>query len=158
MSDGWIDRGRIVCPWHGSRCAADSGQVLRGPAIAPLPCHVTRVRNGVIELRSGANHPVGNGVARSNAYQVLFDHRDVLRGLCKEISALPAQSPQRQQRLDDLLVELDIHMRIEDDLFYPAVSAASRLVAIAHAEHRQVFDQLAVVLRIPPWASEYDDE
>ena len=42
-------------------------------------------------------------------------------------------------------MELDIHMRIEDDLFYPAVSEASSLVAIAHAEHRQVWDQLAVV-------------
>ena len=41
-------------------------------------------------------------------------------------------------------------MRIEDELFYPAVQAASKLVAIAHAEHRQVFDQLAVVLRTPP--------
>jgi hypothetical protein len=49
-------------------------------------------------------------------------------------------------------------MRIEDDLFYPAVQAATTLVSIAHAEHRQVFDQLTVVLRTPPKAPEYDDE
>ena len=49
-------------------------------------------------------------------------------------------------------------MRIEDDLFYPAVSAASELVAIAHAEHRQVWDQLAVLLRTPPTAPQYEDE
>ena len=55
-------------------------------------------------------------------------------------------------------MELDIHMRIEDDLFYPAMQAASTLVAIAHAEHRQVFDQLAVVLRTPTDAADYDDE
>ena len=93
-----------------------------------------------------------------NAFHVLVDHHNVLRGLCKKITATSKESPDRQEYLDELLVELDIHMRIEDDLFYPAVSAASKLVAIAHAEHRQVFDQLAVVLRTRPEAPEYEDE
>jgi hypothetical protein len=93
-----------------------------------------------------------------NAYDVLFEHHKVLRGLCKKISAIPPEWQERQDALDQLLMELDIHMRIEDDLFYPAVSAASKLVAIAHAEHRQVWDQLAVLLRTPRTASEYEDE
>src|SRR5947209_3360228 len=93
-----------------------------------------------------------------NAYEVLFEHHKVLRGLCKKISDIPAPTEDRQAALDELLVELDIHMRIEDDLFYPAVAAAGPLVAIAHAEHRQVWDQLAVVLRTPRTAPEYDDE
>ena len=93
-----------------------------------------------------------------NAYEVLFDHHNVLRGLCKKITSMPPTSEERQAYLDELLVELDIHMRIEDDLFYPAVQAASKLVAIAHAEHRQVFDQLAVVLRTAPADPEYSDE
>ena len=93
-----------------------------------------------------------------NAYDVLFYHHNVLRGLCKKITALTPTSDERQATLDQLLIELDIHMRIEDDLFYPAVQAASKLVAIAHAEHRQVFDQLTVVLRTPPSAPGYDDE
>jgi hypothetical protein len=93
-----------------------------------------------------------------NAYDVLFDHHNTLRGLCKQISAVAPTSSERQGYLDELLVELDIHMRIEDDLFYPAVQAASKLVAIAHAEHRQVFDQLAVVLRTSPASPEYDAE
>lgn len=93
-----------------------------------------------------------------NAYQVLFDHHKLLRGLCRKISAAPKGTAERQDYLDELLVELDIHMRIEDDLFYPAVSTASTLVAIAHAEHRQVFDQLAALLRTPPSASEYENE
>ena len=93
-----------------------------------------------------------------NAYDVLFEHHTVLRGLCKKITAIPPETDERQEALDELLVELDIHMRIEDDLFYPAVSAATKLVAIAHAEHRQVWDQLAVLLRTPPTAPEYEDE
>ena len=93
-----------------------------------------------------------------NAYDVLFEHHKVLRGLCKKISAIPPGTEARTAALDELLMELDIHMRIEDDMFYPAVGEASRLVAIAHAEHRQVWDQLAVVLRTPQTASEYEDE
>lgn len=93
-----------------------------------------------------------------NAYEVLFEHHDTLRALCKQITALPPTSPERQGYFDALLVELDIHMRIEDDLFYPAVQAASTLVAIAHAEHRQVIEQLAVVLRTPREAPGYPQE
>jgi hypothetical protein len=93
-----------------------------------------------------------------NGYDVLFEHHKVLRGLCEKITGIPPGADERQDALDELLIELDIHMRIEDDLFYPAVSEASGLVAIAHAEHRQVWDQLAVLLRTPPTAPEYDDE
>jgi hypothetical protein len=93
-----------------------------------------------------------------NAYDVLFDHHKVLRSLCKKISAIPPETDARREALDELLMELDIHMRIEDDLFYPAVAQASELVAIAHAEHRQVWDQLTVMLRTPRTAAEYEAE
>lgn len=93
-----------------------------------------------------------------NAYDVLFEHHKVLRRLCETIGAIPPESDERGKVLDELLMELDIHMRIEDDLFYPAVSAASKLVAIAHAEHRQVWDQLAVLLRTSRTAPQYEDE
>jgi hemerythrin HHE cation binding domain-containing protein len=93
-----------------------------------------------------------------NAYSVLQDHHKVLKGLVKQVTSTPAAAPERQAFLDDLLVELDIHFRIEDDLYYPALSAASSLIAVAHAEHRQVIDQLSVLLRTPPTAPTYDDE
>ena len=93
-----------------------------------------------------------------NAYDVLFEHHKVLRGLCQKITAISPDTDERQDALDELLIELDIHMRIEDDLFYPAVQAASTLVAIAHAEHRQVWEQLTVLLRTSSAAPEYEDE
>lgn len=86
------------------------------------------------------------------ADQVLIEHHNVLRALCKDITGTPAESAERQERVDDVMVELDIHMRIEDDLYYPAVAAAGTLVAIAHAEHRQVADQLAAFLPTNPTA------
>lgn len=50
MDDGWIDRGRIVCPWHGSRFSCESGAVMRGPATADLPTYPARIRNGMVEV------------------------------------------------------------------------------------------------------------
>lgn len=54
MVDGWVDRGRIVCPWHGSRFALESGEVLRGPSATSLPCYETRLMDGMIEVRGSA--------------------------------------------------------------------------------------------------------
>ena len=93
-----------------------------------------------------------------NAYSVLQDHHKVLKGLVKKVTETQPTAAERQDYLDDLLVELDIHFRIEDDLFYPALAAAGPLIAVAHAEHRQVIDQLSVVLRTPPSAPGYQDE
>ncbi|GAB7144193.1 Rieske 2Fe-2S domain-containing protein [Mycobacterium riyadhense] len=50
MADGWVDRGRIVCPWHGSRFALETGEVLRGPSATPLPCYQARLVDGTIEV------------------------------------------------------------------------------------------------------------
>ena len=54
MDDGWVDRDQIVCPWHGSRFACDSGEVLRGPATAALPRYPVRIRDGLVEVRGAA--------------------------------------------------------------------------------------------------------
>jgi nitrite reductase/ring-hydroxylating ferredoxin subunit len=66
MSDGWVDRGRLVCPWHGSRFDVCSGAVVRGPSAAPLPRYQTRINDGMIELRGDGQHslPAGKGVAK----------------------------------------------------------------------------------------------
>lgn len=65
MSDGWIDEGRIVCPWHGSRFACGSGDVLRGPATAALPSYSTRIRDGMVEVRAAPSAVgTGRGVAQ----------------------------------------------------------------------------------------------
>ena len=93
-----------------------------------------------------------------NAYTVLEDHHKVLKGLVKKISSTPAVAPERQAISTICSSNSTSTFRIEDDLYYPALSAASSLIAIAHAEHRQVIDQLAVLLRTSPAAPTYDDE
>jgi iron-sulfur cluster repair protein YtfE (RIC family) len=93
-----------------------------------------------------------------NAYDVLKEHHKVLKGLGRKVSETPVGTAERRTYLDEMLVELDIHFRIEDDLYYPALAAASTLIAVAHAEHRQVSDQLAVLLRTSQSEPGYEEE
>lgn len=94
----------------------------------------------------------------TDAYTVLRDHHNVLRGLGGRFKAAAVGSAERDEILDELLCEFTIHMKIEDDIYYPALAAASRLIAIAHAEHRQIYDQLAVALRTPVSSPRHVDE
>ncbi len=54
MSQGWLYRGELVCPWHGSRFDPGSGCVITGPATAPLSRYDVRVEAGQIEVRQAA--------------------------------------------------------------------------------------------------------
>jgi nitrite reductase/ring-hydroxylating ferredoxin subunit len=49
LSEGDLQDGCIVCPWHGSRFRLADGTVAAGPATAPAPRFRTRVRDGVLE-------------------------------------------------------------------------------------------------------------
>jgi len=51
LSEGSLEGGAVVCPWHGSRFALDTGEVLNGPSTYPQPCFEARVRDGFIEVR-----------------------------------------------------------------------------------------------------------
>jgi hypothetical protein len=51
-----------------------------------------------------------------------------------------------------------VHVQIEDEIFYPAVADVSPLLSIAHAEHRQIDDQLATVMRTPPEDDDFTTE
>lgn len=93
-----------------------------------------------------------------NAYDVLKEHHVVIKALGRKVSEAPLNSEERHNLFDEMLIELDIHFRIEDDLYYPALGAASKLIAVAHAEHRQVIDQLSVLLKTPQSAPGYSAE
>ncbi len=93
-----------------------------------------------------------------NAYDVLKEHHILLKGLGRKVTEASVNSEERHALFDDMLIELDIHFRIEDDLYYPALKEARKLIAIAHAEHRQVVDQLSVLLKTPQSAPGYEQE
>jgi nitrite reductase/ring-hydroxylating ferredoxin subunit/uncharacterized membrane protein len=51
LSEGKLEHGTVVCPWHASRFDLESGDVVDGPSAFPQPCLETRVRQGQIEVR-----------------------------------------------------------------------------------------------------------
>jgi hypothetical protein len=56
-----------------------------------------------------------------------------------------------------LASELEIHEHIEDHIFYPAVRPISEDVAIAHSEHRQLADLLAMTLKLNTASWEFEE-
>jgi nitrite reductase/ring-hydroxylating ferredoxin subunit/uncharacterized membrane protein len=51
LSDGGLEGGCIVCPWHGSRFAATDGSVRAGPASIPQPTYELRETGSSVEVR-----------------------------------------------------------------------------------------------------------
>jgi hypothetical protein len=96
------------------------------------------------------------------ATEVLVAHHNELRALMARLAALLTEAPdrlgERRSLVDVLMAELSMHEMIEDSIFYPAMSDVSALVPLAHAEHRQLSDQLATVLRTPPGSERFAEE
>jgi hemerythrin superfamily protein len=93
------------------------------------------------------------------ATEVLVAHHDLLRDLLRRLEETSPRSPtERRRLLGALMTELTVHDRIEDEIFYPAMREVSTQVLIAHAEHRQMIDQLAVVLRTDPSSDRFQEE
>ena len=59
LNEGKMDGCSVICPWHGSRFALDSGAMLDGPTTLPQPRYEVRLRDGRIEVRqpAGAGAP-----------------------------------------------------------------------------------------------------
>jgi len=52
LSEGTLEHGCVVCPWHGSRFALDDGQVINGPATQPQPAFDVREDDGIIAVKA----------------------------------------------------------------------------------------------------------
>lgn len=90
------------------------------------------------------------------ADDVLVEHHGVLRDLLRQLEATTAEEVGRRERLRATFAdEISIHAQIEDEIFYPAAREVSPLVPIAHAEHRQIDDQLAAVMRTDPASEDF---
>ncbi len=171
LDQGWVLEGRLVCPWHGSRYCLESGQPMDGPSTVPQPRYAVRVRDGMVELRreqepgdevvtrervAQAAVPQGGALGR-RADEVLIEHHMMLRRMFERIEAMPREDPERRDLMRALAEELEIHEHIEDKLFYPAVRPVSEDVAVAHAEHRQLADLLAMTLKLSTATPEFED-
>ena len=52
LSEGTLEAGTVICPWHGSRFKLADGGIVNGPATCPQPRYEARVSNGQIEVRA----------------------------------------------------------------------------------------------------------
>ena len=89
---------------------------------------------------------------------LIEDHQRLRDLLAQLADSSSDKAEQRSQLLDQLLQVLDVHVQLEDELFYPAIREVSPLFGIAHAEHRQIDDQLAVVFRTDAGGDEFPVE
>lgn len=173
LDQGWVLEGQLVCPWHGSRYDLRSGCPSAGPSTAPQPRYAVRLRDGMVELRreqeAGDEVVTQADIARHRpekemqappgarpAHEVLVEHHQLLRRLLDRIAALPREDPARRDLLRILAAELEIHEHVEDHLFYPAVRPVSEDVDIAHSEHRQLSDLLAMTLKLNTASAEFE--
>ena len=178
LDEGWVQSGGLVCPWHGSRYCLATGRVLDGPSTSPQPRYAVRIREDRIEVRrvpepgdealtrqeivagraaaddAAAEAPEG---ARK-ADEVLFEHHQLLRGLFETIERMDREDPERRDMMRLLAGELEIHEHVEDEIFYPAVRPVSEDVPVAHAEHQQLADMLAVTLRLGPATPAFEEQ
>jgi nitrite reductase/ring-hydroxylating ferredoxin subunit/uncharacterized membrane protein len=177
LDQGWILNGVLVCPWHGSRYDLETGCPTSGPSTCPQPRYEVRPRGGIVETRReqepgeevvtaaglqdapGKVQPIRTDDSRRGrkADDVLIEHHQLIRRLFEMIKATPAHEPQRRDLMRTLASELEIHEHIEDHIFYPAVHPVSEDVAIAHSEHRQLSDLLAMTLKLNTASLEFEE-
>jgi nitrite reductase/ring-hydroxylating ferredoxin subunit/uncharacterized membrane protein/hemerythrin superfamily protein len=177
LDQGWVLKDALVCPWHGSSYDLESGWPTSGPSTCPQPRYQVRIRNGMVEIRreqeqgdeivtatSTAGMPMKMRPSEAafpfrgrKATEVLFEHHQLIRRLFETIKNTPRIDPQRRDLMRILASELEIHEYVEDHIFYPAVHPVSEDVPIAHSEHRQLADLLAMTLKLNTASPEFEE-
>jgi len=77
LSEGWVTREGLVCPWHGSCFSPEDGSVVHGPATAPLPRFETRLRGGRVQVRRVPPVPEASPGSVTTLEQQREDEREV---------------------------------------------------------------------------------
>jgi hemerythrin superfamily protein len=83
------------------------------------------------------------------------DHRTVRDLFLQFERTAIDDAPGRQDLFDRIVEELDVHARAEEEVFYPAVRAASRRIADAEAGHQYLRSIIAEVREREPSSSEF---
>jgi nitrite reductase/ring-hydroxylating ferredoxin subunit/uncharacterized membrane protein len=52
LDEGELNGTCVTCPWHGSVFDVEDGAAIHGPATTPLPSLESRVREGMVEVRT----------------------------------------------------------------------------------------------------------
>jgi len=82
------------------------------------------------------------------------DHAEV-NGLLRQLFAT-RDGQRRQELIDTIAEELEVHAQIEEEIFYPAVKQVSGLVEHAHEEHGQVRTLIGQIEGRDPTSPEFE--
>jgi hemerythrin superfamily protein len=86
---------------------------------------------------------------------IKHDHETV-HGLFLQLDGTPpSDGPTRQSLLDRIVEELEIHAKIEEDVFYPALRAVSRRIDDAEAAHNHVKTLIGEAEGLDPTSAEF---
>lgn len=95
-----------------------------------------------------------------NALRVLMSHHDRIEGLLVDLSQAPA--PAREALFRDLTRSLELHLEVEETVFFPIVAPRLILVKAApfaeeHKDIREALAQMAGALSGPDFLRELED-
>jgi hemerythrin superfamily protein len=109
--------------------------------------------------RTRADRPVSPRAAADNALAVLRADHDRVNELFTRFERLKSNGPQKAQLVERICDELELHTRIEDELFYPSVRPAigdDDLMDEAQVEHESAKALIEQLRAMKPGDTLYD--
>ncbi len=97
-----------------------------------------------------------------NALDILKKDHDKVKELFAEYDTLSGDGAKKNEVAQTVLRELELHSRIEEDIFYPAMRARSgkegkELVKHSVSEHHEIDDLVAELRDADPSDPDFDD-
>ncbi len=98
-----------------------------------------------------------------NALDILKKDHDKVKELFSEYDTLSGDGPKRSEVARTALRELELHSRVEEDVFYPAMRARTGrdgkdLVKNSLNEHHEMDDLIRELKNIDPSDPDFDDK
>src|SRR5215475_8954457 len=142
------------------------------PCAKPLPCNYGCKTTSIWRLATGLqkkNFRIPftrfrvQGVSGMQAIKVLRKDHSTVRSLFDKLERTARSSHEKKNDLfEQIRRELQLHMRAEEEIFYPALKAFNeegwRMVAEALKDHRDIDQLLTQISRLNPSNKNYEDK
>jgi hemerythrin superfamily protein len=105
----------------------------------------------------------GVGGVFMNALDLLKKDHDKVKELFSEYDTLSGDGARKNEVAQTVLRELEMHSRVEEDIFYPAMRARSgkegkQIVKHSYSEHQEIDDLVAELKTIDPSDPDFNDK
>lgn len=94
-----------------------------------------------------------------NAVKVLTKDHEKVKGFFRKFEQTGGRSRQRTTLADKIFQELEVHTKVEEEIFYPAMKKINReMVADSLEDHRTVSGLIRELRGMEPDDEEYEDK